>query len=103
MSEENEWTVYIIETVLGRLYTGITTDISRRFQEHFGSKGAKFFRSDAPKKVVFQEKHKNRSQATKRELEIKKMSKQEKNRLICHRTFSGNDVFKEGKTENDSI
>ncbi len=67
----------------GKLYTGITTDIERRFNEHAGDKkGAKFTKANPPKKLVYQEILKNRSLATKREIEIKKLSRQEKLELI---------------------
>jgi putative endonuclease len=78
-----KWEVYIIETESGTLYTGITNDLDRRFANHLnGDKGAKFFRFGAPKKIVFRESHSNRSEATKREIEIKKMSKSQKLALI---------------------
>ena len=79
--EESPWWIYMVETENGKLYTGITTDIKRRFKEHSGAagkKGAKFFRSDKPKKIVFQESSKNRSEASKREAEIKKLTRREK-------------------------
>ncbi len=71
----------MVETQSGKLYTGITTDVDRRFAEHSGAagnKGAKFFRSDKPKKMVFQEASQNRSTASKREAEIKQLSRREK-------------------------
>jgi putative endonuclease len=65
------------------LYTGITTDLERRLAEHKeGYKGAKFFSLSRPEKIVFQESHPNRASATKRESEIKKMSREEKLGLI---------------------
>ena len=78
-----DWWVYIIESEKDKFYTGITTDISRRFQEHSsGSRGAKYFRTDRPKKVVLRERYANRSQASIRESEIKKLSHKEKLSLI---------------------
>ncbi len=77
------WEVYIIETVSGKLYTGITTDLDRRFQEHLsGEKGAKFFNISSPKKIVWRESCKDRSMASKREYQIKQMSKIKKMELI---------------------
>ena len=35
MAEEKTWWLYIVETESGKLYTGITTDVNRRFNEHF--------------------------------------------------------------------
>jgi len=73
------WTVYIIETYSGKFYTGITTDLKRRFNEHKSQKkGAKFFNIDGAKKIVYQEILKNRSESSKRESEIKRMSRKEK-------------------------
>ena len=84
MKKEKEWTVYIIETDVGNLYTGITNDLNRRFQEHqTGKKGARFFHFAQPKKIVFRELHPNRSEASKRENAIKQMSRQQKQALYC--------------------
>ena len=50
------WTVYLIRTARGRLYTGISTDPVRRFREHRddpGGRGAKYFLSDRPLAVVY--------------------------------------------------
>ena len=72
------WFVYIIESSDGLLYTGITTDVERRFREHQGllgkGKGAKFFRGRRPEAIVYTEAQSNRSDASRREAEIKKMS-----------------------------
>ncbi|ATH08929.1 endonuclease [Halobacteriovorax marinus] len=77
------WFVYILETTSGKFYTGITTDVERRFNEHAsGKKGAKFFRSNRPKRVVHIEEYENRSLASKREWEIKQLSRKEKEHLI---------------------
>jgi len=66
------------------LYTGITTELERRVEEHNSSdKGAKYTRARRPVVLVFSEAHANRSLASKREYEIKKkMSRKEKIRLI---------------------
>lgn len=75
----SHWEVYIIQTESGKLYTGITNDLERRFSEHQKArKGARFFRISKPVKIVFRESHPNRSEATKRESAIKKMSRKEK-------------------------
>lgn len=80
---EQKWDVYMIRTKSGKLYTGITTDLKRRFEDHQkGKKGARFFRISAADKIVFQESYPSRSEATKRELQIKKKSKTEKLALI---------------------
>ena len=80
---ERSWFVYIIRNVKGHFYTGITTDIGRRFSEHAGKKkGAKFFKTGAPVDVVFQRTFPNRSEATKFEAFIKKLSRKKKELLI---------------------
>ncbi len=78
------WTVYIIEASDNSLYTGISTDIERRWQEHMNGKaGAKFFRGRKPKRLVYQQSVKDRSQASQREAEIKKLTRAKKLELIA--------------------
>lgn len=78
------WTVYIVRTESGKLYTGITNDLQRRVEQHRNDekRGAKFFRISRPEAVVFSETWSNRSEASKREREIKKLSRPQKLRLI---------------------
>ncbi|MDH3695125.1 MAG: GIY-YIG nuclease family protein, partial [Gammaproteobacteria bacterium] len=66
-------------------YTGISTDAERRFQEHrkSGVKAAKYFRTGPPRKIVYRESCANRSEATKRETQIKALSRVEKTALIA--------------------
>lgn len=78
-----KWFVYIIENEKGHLYTGITTDVERRFKEHGSSpKGAKFFRSGAPSEVVFTKKFANRSLASKFEAKVKALTRLQKLKLL---------------------
>ena len=70
----------MVQTESGKLYTGITTDVERRFQEHSNSenkKRAKFFRTDPARSLVYRESSENRSEASKREALIKKMPRQQ--------------------------
>lgn len=77
------WFVYIIQNVKGHLYTGITTDVERRFQEHSSSaKGAKFFRSGGPVEILFTRRFKDRSSASKFEALVKGLKREEKLALI---------------------
>jgi len=76
------WHVYIIESDDQSFYTGITTDIDRRFEQHAEGKGAKYFNGRNPIKVVFREDGHTRSSASKREAEIKKLTKKDKIKLI---------------------
>ncbi len=78
-----DWFVYIIQAENGHYYTGITTDIARRFSEHQSKQGgARFFHTSAAKKLVYQETQPNRSEASKREASIKKLSRKDKINLI---------------------
>ena len=85
---ENNWFVYIIESTDGSLYTGITTDVERRFREHQGlegkGRGAKFFRGRTAMTVRYREEYSNRSDASRREAEIKKMQASAKRALFEH-------------------
>jgi putative endonuclease len=73
------WYAYVIRTEKGHLYTGITTDIERRFREHAsGKKGAKFFHTSAPSELVFKKRFKNRSEASKFEASFKSLSRRKK-------------------------
>ena len=73
----------MIEASDGSLYTGITTDVQRRFKEHCSpEKGARFFRGRQPVKVVYTETHPDRSSALRRESAIKNLSRNEKIGLI---------------------
>lgn len=75
--------VYILECNDTTLYTGITTDITRRIKEHNSSdKGAKYTSVRRPVKLVYSEKSSDRSSASKREYEIKKLTKIKKLELI---------------------
>lgn len=78
------WYVYVILTSKDKLYTGISTDPERRFVEHLcdPKKGAKFFRSDSPVKIVHLEEFDTMSDALKREIEIKKWGAKKKRELI---------------------
>ena len=64
--------VYLLECKDGSLYTGVTTDVERRFAEHKSGIGSNFTRARGAKRIVYAEQHANRSAAQKREAEIKK-------------------------------
>ncbi len=79
----SQWFVYMIRASDGRLYTGITTDVERRFSEHGDPlKGARFFRGRRPVEVVYTENHPDRGSALRRESVIKKLSRELKLVLI---------------------
>lgn len=78
------WSIYIIEANDNSYYTGIATDVKRRFEEHAGNEqGAKYFNGRTPIKVVYQEDGHTRSSASKREIEIKKLTRNQKETLIA--------------------
>lgn len=77
------WHVYILCCNDNSYYTGITTDLTRRVAEHNSpAKGARYTRPRRPVQLVYAEKVANRSIATKRELQIKKLSPTGKKQLI---------------------
>lgn len=86
----SNWFLYLIEDAKGRFYAGITTDVERRFQEHCdafagvsGAKGAKFFRSSQPLRVVYREECRDRAEASRRERALKALPKSRKMALIA--------------------
>lgn len=75
--------VYILKCNDETLYTGITTDLQRRVEEHNNSvKGAKYTKVRRPVQLVYQEELLDRSSASKREYEIKKFNREQKLELI---------------------
>ncbi|MDB4714579.1 GIY-YIG nuclease family protein [Flavobacteriaceae bacterium] len=82
-SKQIEWWVYLVICSDGSLYTGITTNVERRISEHNTSKkGAKYTRNKRPVRLVYSEAQSDRSTASKREYFIKKLSRDEKLKLI---------------------
>ena len=79
-----DWYVYIVKCADDSLYTGIARDVEKRVDEHNCSDqlGAKYTRFRRPVKLVYQEALDSRSAATRREIEIKCLSRQEKESLI---------------------
>jgi putative endonuclease len=80
----SNWQVYIILCSDNSLYTGITTDIDRRFRQHAAGRGAKYFRARQPVQVVYLEHGHSRSSAARRESRIKAMSRADKTLLVSH-------------------
>ena len=76
------WLVYMLECSDNSIYTGITNNLENRLKKHQSGDGAKYLRGRLPIKIIYKELFINRSEATKREISIKKMSKKEKNILI---------------------
>jgi putative endonuclease len=77
------WFLYIVHCADGSLYTGITTDVSRRLNEHnTSSKGAKYTKTRRPVKLVYWVDFKDRSIAQKAEYKFKKLTRAQKERII---------------------
>ena len=79
-----DWHLYLVRCHDGSLYTGITTNVARRFAEHQGSNGAgaKYLRGRGPLVLVFQKKLGSRSLALGVESKVKKLSKARKEELM---------------------
>jgi putative endonuclease len=74
--------VYLLESSDGKYYTGYTTDLERRMEQHRSGKGAKFTRGFGFKKLLYSETYRTKSKAMKREAEIKSWNRTEKKALI---------------------
>lgn len=75
---EGTWSVYILRCADGTLYTGIAPDVEKRLQKHNEGKGAKYTRGRTPVELVYQEEWPDRAQASRREYQIKQLSRAEK-------------------------
>jgi len=83
MTTNNTWYVYLLRCKDNSLYAGITTDISRRLHQHNHTKlGAKYTRAKRPVTLVFLETTLNKSTASKREYQLKKLTKTQKEKLV---------------------
>jgi len=80
--QENQWCVYLVEAENGKIYCGITNDLKNRLKKHLEGTGAKFFRSTPPKTLLYVEDQPDKSASLKREIEIKKFSRAEKEALV---------------------
>ena len=76
------WYVYIIQCKDGKLYTGITNDLNRRLAEHNSGHGGRFTKFRKPVKLVYYQEALDKSTALKREIEIKKLNRNEKLSLV---------------------
>ena len=80
---DKKYFVYIVECADGSYYTGYTTDVQRRLNEHnYSSRSAKYTRSRRPVKLIYSEEYDTLSKALKREHAIKKLSKKRKKDLV---------------------
>ena len=82
----SDWYLYLIRCRDGTLYTGISTDVDRRFAQHqgAGNTASKYLKGRGPLSLVFQENLGSKSMALKVERRVKRMSKARKEKLIAH-------------------
>jgi len=81
---KSEWSIYMIKTRLNTLYTGISTDVERRFKEHSGGskRGARYLKGKGPLELVWHQTVGSKSDALVLEYKVKKLSRQQKLSLI---------------------
>ena len=79
---DSQWYLYILRCGDGTLYTGITNDIEKRLEAHRTGKGAKYTRGRGPLELAYRETCESHSHALKRELEVKKLSRLQKEQMI---------------------
>ncbi len=84
MSDNIQWSVYILQCGDGSYYTGVTKSVKRRVGEHENGKGAKYLRGRGPLEVVFQKIVESYGSALKKEKKIKKLSRINKIKLISN-------------------
>jgi putative endonuclease len=77
-----DWTVYILRCADGTLYTGITNDLNRRVSAHESGQGAKYTKGRGPFQLVYNETCEDRGAASKRENEIKSLTREAKLKLV---------------------
>lgn len=83
----SSYSLYIVRCANGSLYTGITTDVSKRLAEHESSpRGARYLRGKGPLEVVFTEAVGDRASASRLEHRVKQLSRTQKLRLIDGRS-----------------
>lgn len=79
-----EWQLYIVQTAAGVLYTGITTDVARRVDQHESGRGARALRGRGPLALVYRCDAGDRAAASRLEYRVKQLSRQQKLRLVAH-------------------
>lgn len=72
------WYIYILLCADTSLYTGATNDLNKRFKDHQSGKGGKYTRSHKPLKMIHHETFETKSEALRREAEIKSWSRSKK-------------------------
>lgn len=80
------WQLYILRCGDNTLYCGITKDLTARLEAHRTGRGAKYTRGRSPLTLVYTEECADHSTALKRELQVKKLTRSQKEALIQNRT-----------------
>lgn len=80
---EGTWSLYILKCCDGSFYTGITTDLERRFKMHQAGKASRYTRSHGPLEMLYSEPCGDRSSALIRECEVKEWPRVKKEKLIA--------------------
>ena len=88
MKEEAPWFCYLLKCADGTFYAGITTLIDRRLSLHNRGRASRYTRGRLPVELVYAEPCRDRSSASRREVEVKKMSRAEKRRLTTSKVLS---------------
>lgn len=81
-SRGGAWSVYVLLCRGGSYYTGIAKDVEKRLESHRAGKGAAYTRSRPPKKILYREDGLSRAHALTREVQIKALTRKEKERLV---------------------
>ena len=79
---ESIWYLYILRCADGTFYTGITTDVEKRLEQHRAGKGAKYTRGRGPLELVYREECGTHSDALKRELAVKRLPRNKKEQML---------------------
>lgn len=78
-----QWSLYLVRTRAGALYTGVATDVARRLAEHGGARGAKALRSRGPLALVYQVPIGDRALAQAAEARVKRLPRQRKESIVA--------------------
>ena len=87
-TEKSVWYLYMLRCGDNSLYTGITTDVDKRFAAHCAGRGAKYTRGRGPLTLVYRELCGTHSEALKREWDVKSMKRDQKEKLISKKDNS---------------
>ncbi|MBE5252698.1 MAG: GIY-YIG nuclease family protein [Enterobacterales bacterium endosymbiont of Blomia tropicalis] len=82
------WQLYIVRTAAGALYTGITTDVTRRVNQHQSGRGARALRGKGPLDLVFHCDAGDRANASRLEYQVKQLTRQKKLLLVASQPVS---------------